>query len=213
MSIQFMLLACVCASGLLAVEPTQPQAPAIPATAQAATAASVGSRIPLATAMRQPDGTAITLGQVLAGKPTVVVFYRGGWCPFCTRHLAGLGAIAPDLTAAGWQIVALAPDQPTVLAAAIAQGDDGVRRLSDADGTAMRAFGVAYHVDDATVATLKGYKIDLEAAAGNKHRLLPVPSVFLVTAEGEIRFVHANPDYKVRMDPQAILTAAKATPR
>jgi len=210
MSILSPLLACVCASGLLAVEPTHPQAPAVPATAQATTAAAVGSRIPLSTAVLQSDGTATTLGQVLGGKPTVLIFYRGGWCPFCTRHLAGLGAIVPDLTAAGWQIVALAPDQPTVLAAAIAQGDGGIRRLSDADGTAMRAFGVAYHVDDATAATLKGYEIDLEAAAGNNHRWLPVPSVFLVTAEGEIHFAHADPDYKVRMDPQAILAAAKA---
>ena len=152
---------------------------------------------------------ALTLATALGGGPTVVLFYRGGWCPFCTRHLAGLAGILPDLTAAGWKVVAVAPDQPSVLAATLAKGDDGVPRLSDAEGNLMRAFGVAFRVDDTTDAKLKGYKIDLAAAAGNDHRWLPVPSVFLIAADGTVRFAHADPDYKVRLDPQALLAVAK----
>ncbi len=174
---------------------------------------AVGATVPLTTPLQRTDGTAATLGDIVAGKPTVLIFYRGGWCPFCTRHLAGLGAIVSDLTTAGWQIVAVSPDQPSVISTTLAKADDGVPRYSDAAGEAMRAFGVAYRVDDATNEKLKGYKIDLTAAAGNDHRWLPVPSVFLLTPAGEVRFVHADPDYKVRLDPQAVLAAARAAAR
>jgi peroxiredoxin len=207
-SLSLVLLACLGAASMNAVEPTT----SIPASASDARPITIGTPAPLSVAVKLPDGSPTTLGTVIAGAPTVVIFYRGGWCPFCTRHLAGLGAIVKDLSAAGWKILALAPDQPSVLKGVVDAGDGGVPRLSDADGNAMRAFGVAYHVDDATAEHMKEYKIDLTARSGNDHRWLPVPSVFMISADGIIRFVHANPDYKVRLDPQAILNIAKTTP-
>jgi hypothetical protein len=51
---------------------------------------------------------------------------------------------------------------------------------------------------------------NLEAASGEKHHLLPVPSVFIVGREGMIGFTYVNPDYKVRIDSDVLLAAAKA---
>ncbi len=53
------------------------------------------------------------------------------------------------------------------------------------------------------------YGIDLEAASGEEHHQLPVPSVFLVEAGGTIRWVYSNPDYEIRPDNAAILKAAR----
>lgn len=58
----------------------------------------------------------------------------------------------------------------------------------------------------------KGYGINLEEAAGEAHHLLPVPAVFVIT-EGIIRFQYANPDYKVRLQPDVLLAAATAALR
>ena len=209
-SLPLMLLACLGAASLNAVEPANTT---IPASASDIRPIIIGAPAPLSVAVKLPDGSQTTLGAVINGEPTVVIFHRGGWCPFCTKHLAGLGAIVHDLAASGWRILALAPDQPSVLKEAVVAGDDGVPRISDADGNAMRAFGVAYHVDDATAEHMMEYKIDLSTRSGNDHRCLPVPSVFMISAAGKICFVHANPDFKVRLDPQAILEIAKTTPR
>jgi peroxiredoxin len=38
--------------------------------------------------------------------------------------------------------------------------------------------------------------------------LLPHPGVFVIGKDGVIRFAHVNPDYKTRLDPEAILKAA-----
>jgi peroxiredoxin len=53
------------------------------------------------------------------------------------------------------------------------------------------------------------YGIDLEEASGHDHHQLPVPSVFLVEAGGEIRWVYSNPNYEVRPENSQILKAAR----
>jgi peroxiredoxin len=82
--------------------------------------------------------------------------------------------------------------------------------LSDAGLDAARGFGVAWQVDDGTVGKLREYDIDIEAASGEKHHWLPVPSLFLVDTEGRILFQYVNPDYKVRIHPDVLLAAARA---
>jgi len=82
--------------------------------------------------------------------------------------------------------------------------------LSDSKMTAASAFGIAYKVNDDTLKALKNYGIDIEESSGERHHLLPVPSVFLVGKSGRIEFQYVNPDYKVRLDPDVLLAAAEA---
>lgn len=72
-----------------------------------------------------------------------------------------------------------------------------------------KSFGVAYAVDEATLNALAQHGVDIEAASGAGHHLLPVPAVFLVAGSGMIQFEYVNPDYSVRAHPDLILTAAK----
>ena len=53
------------------------------------------------------------------------------------------------------------------------------------------------------------YNVDLERASGQTHHILPIPSVFILNGAGTIVFVHADPDYKVRMKGAEVLAAAK----
>ena len=82
--------------------------------------------------------------------------------------------------------------------------------LSDSEMAASRAFGIAYRVDEETLAALKKWGIDLAQASGQTHHLLPVPAVFLIGKQGTIRFSYVNPNYRVRLGPDVLLAAAKA---
>jgi peroxiredoxin len=82
--------------------------------------------------------------------------------------------------------------------------------LSDADAAAARAFGLAFRVDDETFRRYQGFGIDLEAASGKSHHILPVPAVFIVDPEGRIAFQYVNPDYRVRIPADVVLAAAKS---
>jgi peroxiredoxin len=74
---------------------------------------------------------------------------------------------------------------------------------------AAKAFGLAFRVDDKGYQRLSGYGIDLEAASGEKHHLLPVPAVYLVGKDGIVQFQYVNPNYRVRLTPEVLLAAAK----
>jgi peroxiredoxin len=180
------------------------------AQAQASpTPVKAGDLIPDVT-LRTEEEKEVRLRKVVSERPTVLIFYRGGWCPFCTRHLQSLAGIEEDLNKIGAQLLAISMDQPAKLKATPDRDKLGYRLLSDSDAAAAKAFGVAFKVDGATVEKYKGYGINLEAASGRDHHILPYPAVFVAGTDGKVLFAHVNPDYKVRLEPEKVLEAARA---
>ncbi len=83
--------------------------------------------------------------------------------------------------------------------------------LSDPKVEAMKRFGVAFRVDDATFAKYRDqYKVDQEKYSGQMHHILPVPSVFVIDPKGMITFAHSNPDYRVRLKGDEVLAALES---
>lgn len=169
---------------------------------------AVGTQVP-AFSVRTAQGQVRHFDARSFQKPTVLIFYRGGWCPYCNRHLGALKRVEPDIRQLGFDLVFLSADRPERLYASLGEPDIHYTLLSDAEMSASRAFGVAYRLDDAALAKYGEYGIDLEAASGQKHHELPVPAVFIVDTHGVIRFVYANPDYTVRIAPDDLLAAAR----
>lgn len=177
-------------------------------TAEEAKRAAVGDPLPDLT-LRTDKDAAFSLRDSVKQKPAVLIFYRGGWCPYCTKHLSALGGIQKDLADAGFQLLAISTDQPAKLREKPENAALGYTLLSDSQMTAAKAFGISFQVDDATLDKYKGYGIDLEAASGQTHHQLPHPAVFVVDQKGIIRFAHINEDYKARLEPEKILEAAR----
>ncbi len=162
------------------------------------------------TAVATLEGHKKLLSEVLGAKPAVLVFYRGGWCPYCNTQLSGLRKIIGDLNDLGVQLIAVSPDSPESLKAGLEKTPVEYQLLSDSSAELIQALGIAFKVDEATREKYQGYGIDLEKASGGQdHFLLPVPSVYMVDANRIIRFQHSDPDYKVRLEEGAVLAAAK----
>jgi len=81
----------------------------------------------------------------------------------------------------GYQVLFLSTDQPSLLYSSLKQKMD-YHLLSDSTMDAAHAFGVAFHVDAATLAKMKTYGIDLEATQGTARHELPVSSSSIVAA-------------------------------
>ncbi len=169
----------------------------------------LGSAMPDA-AMHTVDGKATTLKNQVNSKPTVLVFYRGGWCPYCNTQLSELRKIRKPLEDLGYQMIAISPDLPAELGKTMDKDQLDYTLLSDSKAEALKAFGIAFRVDDATIEKYKGYGIDLEKASGENHHALPVPSVFIVDGMGVLQFSYSHPDYKVRVPGKVVLAAAQA---
>jgi peroxiredoxin len=106
-------------------------------------------------------------------------------------------------------VIALSPDRPEKLVESRQAKSLGYALYSDSEMNAARAFGIAFQLDASTRAAYRGYGIDLVASAGEDHGQLPVPSVFLIDAEGRVQWVYSNPDYKVRPENRELLEAAR----
>ncbi len=175
-----------------------------------AEALNPGDPLPSGT-LHRPDTTAVQLEELTKEKHSILIFYRGGWCPFCRRHLSGLNDIAPELKKAGYQLLAISPDRPEILREKPPMEKAPYQLFSDSSMKVTRSFGIAHRVPDNLVETYKrDHGIDLEGDSGHDHHLLPHPSVYVVGPEGIVRYVHTSPDYKERMDPDKILSVARS---
>jgi peroxiredoxin len=180
---------------------------------------AVGSPVP-ESKLWKPSGTETSLKAELAGKPAVILFFRGTWCPLCTLAMAHLAQAQPTLEKLGYEIIAISSEAPTELAAFAPVANPDWKRpeapagekkraqfererlpeksvtyrvLTDPSGALAEAFGIAFHKDLAGTEYERLKKLDLIQKRDGKH-WLPLPGVFLTDASGTIRFVDLNRD-------------------
>jgi peroxiredoxin len=169
---------------------------------------AVGALAPVFTA-QEVDGRTFRFDPTQRRQPAMVIFFRGGWCPYCNAHLQDLQSVEPKLRAMGYEVLFLSTDRPEILYSSLKVKVD-YHLLSDTGMNAARAFGVAFRLADETVQAMKSRGTDLEQTQGTSNHELPVPSVFIVDRSGVVRYRHFNPDYKVRLNGAEVLAAATA---
>ena len=162
----------------------------------------IGEKVPNIS-LSDISGKKINLQELAAKKPSVLVFYRGGWCPYCNLHLSELQLIESEIIEAGYQIIAISPDSPESLQVSISKNKLNYLLLSDNHTEAARGFGVAFHAPERYADMLS------KASAEQNKSILPVPAVFIVNSEGEILFEYINPDYKKRLKGSLLLAVLK----
>ena len=160
--------------------------------------------------VRNADGSEYTFAGGTRDKPVVLTFYRGGWCPYCNRYLSKMRAAEQALLDLGYELIFISADRPEKLQPFLAETKFSYTLLSDSDLVAARAFGLAFRVSDEYFKKLLEHDIDLEDASGRDHHALPVPAAFLVGVDGIIDFQYLNPDYKIRVNPDVLIAAARA---
>lgn len=158
-----------------------------------------------------PDvhGKTVSLASLTAKGPVLVVFYRGGWCPYCNMQIHELSRRAPDFEKLGVQLVAISVDKPDKAAVTQASWTIPFPVLSDPDAKVHAAWNVVHVVPSPVFEKLKAFGMDIEAWSGRKHHKIAIPSVFLVDKEGVVRWAHAERDYKVRPSVDQVLSAIR----
>ena len=152
------------------------------------------------------EGNKVTVKSIVAKKPTVIIVYRGGWCPYCNLHMAELQEIEKDILALGYQIVGVSPDSKEYLNESTEKIKLNYSLFSDTDLTVIKSWGLAFEAPDRN-------KQMLALRSQNQNPgVLPVPAVFVTNREGIIQFEYINPNYNTRMSGEmlkAVLTTLK----
>ena len=137
--------------------------------------------------------------------PLVVVFYRGGWCPYCNLELRAWQALLPELSARGASLVAISPQTPDNSLSTAEKNTLAFPVLSDSALAAADAFGISFDMGEELVALYAKGGNDLPVFNGNGRWALPIPATYVVDTNGTIAYAHVEADYRKRAEPSEVL--------
>lgn len=166
---------------------------------------TAGDRVPAVT-VQTASGDSVPLDRALGNEgKTVLVFYRGGWCPYCNQELAAWQENLSRLKALGYNLVAITPEAPEQTSSTATKNDLDFTILSDASHAAAEAFGISFTLTESTVKKYRGYGIDLDTHNASGEWKLPHRGTYVVDADGTIREAWILEDYTRYTKPQEVL--------
>lgn len=157
-----------------------------------------------------PDATGgtVSLSELVSDGPAVLVFYRGGWCPYCNLALRHYQSeLVPALARHGATLVAITPQKPDESLSTAEKHGLEFRVLTDIGLRLACRLGIAFEPSAETRAAQ--LKLGLDVSEGNAEGAtgLPMPTVLVVDGDRVVRFTDTHPDYATRTEVPAILTA------
>jgi peroxiredoxin len=154
------------------------------------------------------EGKPTTLGQARGDGASVVVLYRGAWCPFCNVTLKTYQEhLVPELASRGVPLIAISPQRPDGSLSMQEKHDLTYLVLSDPGNQIAGELGILTAPTDAVVEAQTALGIDLTEINADGGRALPMPTVAIVDANGVLRWIDVHPNYTTRTEPAAILAA------
>jgi peroxiredoxin len=160
-----------------------------------------------------PDalGKPTQLAELWKKGPLVVIFYRGGWCPYCNLELRAWQRRLPELENLGASLVAISPQTPDNSLSTAEKNELAFPVLSDSSLEAANSFGIAFKLPPELIELYQSVGNNLPELNGNSNGnsewVLPVPATFVIDQNGTIQFAHVEVDYRERAEPADVLAA------
>jgi peroxiredoxin len=154
------------------------------------------------------NGGEVSLSDLVADGPAVLVFYRGGWCPFCNLALRQYQAeLMPQMERYDATLAAISPETPD---ASLTLADKHALQfpvLSDAGARVARRLGIAFEQAEDVLAAQRALGLDIRAGNAEGAIDLPMPTVLIVDRDRVVRFADVHPDYTTRTEVSTIVSA------
>jgi peroxiredoxin len=170
----------------------------------------IGAILPDADLL-DPHGNRTTFYQSIGGEGTVVVFYRGAWCPYCNIALKTYQTtLAPELARRRVGLAAISPQAPDGSLSMAEKNNLTYAVLSDQGNQLARAAGILTAPSDAVRAAQLQLGLDLTTVNADGTVTLPMPTTIIVDTDHVVRWIDVHPDYSTRSESAQILGAIDA---
>jgi peroxiredoxin len=150
---------------------------------------AVGATLPPISA---PDetGTPRTLASLAGPNGTVLLVTRAAdWCPYCQQQMISLEGIRAQVEQRGFQIATVSTDSVEELARFEARRNIGYTMLSDELAQVVRQLDL----------------LDPTQPPGRRHNGLPVPTILILSPQGEVMAKLGDANYRVRPATDVVL--------
>lgn len=128
------------------------------------------------------------------GKPLLMMFYRGNWCPLCMAQIREVAAKYRELAERGVEVALVSPQPHQHTRRLSAKFDIPFRFLVDPGNRAAKRLGLF---------AKDGLPFGLQALGYGTDTVWP--TVVITDARGEILFADLTDNYRVRPEPSAFL--------
>ena len=173
----------------------------------ARTMLKVGDRAP-AIVLENAKGAIVDVATQLKKGPVIVIFYRGGWCPYCNLELMAYQAMLPQFAAAGASLIAISPEKRDDTVSTAEKNALTFEFLSDVSQKVGRAFGLVYDFTEELKTAYRGFNLDIPARNGTPGEwALPLAATYVIDRDGSIIYAYTDVDYRDRADPGDVLKA------
>ena len=155
------------------------------------------------------SGEQKSLAELRKSGPVVVVFYRGGWCPYCNLELRAYQQVLPQLKEAGAQLVAVTPELPDSSLSTTEKNGLEFEVLTDVGAEYAKEIGIAFSLPEEIREIYANLGGDLQRFNGAGNFNLPIPATFVVDTDGKVAFAHVDVDYTTRANPEDVLSVVR----
>ena len=144
--------------------------------------------------LKDVRGGEVSLYKTLQEKQVLLVFYRGGWCPLCSRQLGELSEAWSQFQERSVQILAVSNEEPEKGRKLLKKMGPPFPLLADTIGSAITAFDLTVEKRDPL-----GWMLQKEDFAQ--------PAVFLIGQDKVVKWAYRGKNYRDRPHPSAIVEA------
>lgn len=148
----------------------------------------------------------VSSADLLKDGPLIIVFYRGGWCPYCNLQLHDLQKHMNEINSAGAQLVAISPQTPDTSLSTAKKAGLSFYVLSDADNKVAKEFKLVFQLPEDLKKIYRDFGIDLEKSNGSISWELPLGATYIVRKDGIVSFAFLDADYKKRAETKDVIS-------
>jgi peroxiredoxin len=159
-------------------------------------------------ALPDAQGRIVRSSDLLALGPLILKFFRGRWDPYCTTELEEWRDLYESLRARGALLVAISPQT-------VRQNDFFVQQhklpfpvLRDEACAYAATLGLAWTVPEYLQHYYRSILVNIPFINGEQSWRLPLPATAVVDKSGALRLLEVHADFRVRPEPESILSAA-----
>lgn len=156
-----------------------------------------GSHLPDFT-LNDETGNPVTLSE-LDARYTLLMFFRGNWCPLCMAQIREVSRHYQDLAGLGAEILLISPQSPTHTQALAKRFDVPMRFLQDANNRLATKLGILNKNGVPLGMDVLGYDRDA-----------PHPTIILADRNRKIVSMEVSLNYRVRPEPNEYIEAIRS---
>ena len=169
----------------------------------------VGARAP-EFALKDANGRLMRSSDLLSVGPLIVKFFRGRWCSYCVTELETWRDLYGRIRGMGALFVAIGPQVERQSDFMANQHGLPFPVLWDQGNRAAEQFGLVWKVPEYLQSYYRSILVNIPFVNGDDSWCLPLPATYVISRHGRVAFAEAHADFRVRPEPEEVLSAAFA---